>query len=110
LPARAFDAFRRRGFERANDGTERRAWRRVVCHHDNAVKMVGHDDPFIQGNREMPGNRFPAIGDHAPRFIQPHFQIDDRTKRADAAVRAHGHEIRARLTVIISFRRSGRRT
>ena len=70
---------------------------------DDAVNVVRHEDEIIQRHvREVIWNGAPAGGNCLSEGIGDYHALENRAKQTLALVAAHGHEIHARVSVIIS--------
>jgi hypothetical protein len=70
----------------------------------NGVKMIGHDDVFVQSNiRETFGQFQPFVFHHTTGIIMDHCAMDNITKQTLTMADTNGNEIQTFLRVIISF-------
>jgi hypothetical protein len=81
---------------------------RGIGDHDDSVNMIRHDDKRIQFNhRETMRNVLPTTPGDFARIVQMHLAVDHMAEQACVFPRAHLHEIRPRLGVIISIQAGG---
>jgi hypothetical protein len=78
-----------------------RGWR---IYHNNAVHMIGHDNPFIQLNVRvlfpLPG---PTLGHNLSPIVQSHMPMRQLAEYRQPAPCAQRHEIRAGLGIIVTL-------
>lgn len=69
--------------------------------HDNAVKMVGHDDGGIDGDTREAGREVvPCVPNEITEGVAQHFSVDYLAKEGVAVLGAHGDVIQAGVGII----------